>query len=767
MLTHLFYIVGAWLALGLIMALLFGNHLRHTDFFTSMLYLAFLVVVGDAIVWWFGVPISSIYFASVLIIALGIPFVLFFRDWNAIGQAFFLFSISASVVYLIYAFLVTAFSPVSPVAFIISFLLFCLEIVALSLSLTYAFEVLDVLCRARWHHRPEVRLLGKYVPMVSLHIPAYNEPPELVAQTLRALANLDYPNYEVILVDNNTPQEATWQPLAEICQELGFKCLHLDKWPGYKSGALNFALAMTDPRAEIVGVIDADYVVQPEWLRRTVPYFEDPAVAFVQTPQDYRDYQNSRFSQAAYDGYKYFFALSMPFRNERNAIIFCGTMGLLRKSVLQEIGGWDQWCITEDAEASLRILYRGYKALFVPETFGRGLMPLDFEGLKKQRFRWAFGGVQVIKKHWSKLMPWAHWIDPSNRLTATQRYVYLSAGLQWFNELLNFAFTAMVLVSATLTITGHTAYLRPTTEAFVILPVVLIGTNVLRALWGLRQALHLPWKRAAYALTLWFALTWVVTLACIQAVVQRAGVFLRTPKSKTNAAWQRALQVTSLETTLGLLCVLAGVAAFIHYPSFLTVGLLALCFSQAMIYLSAPSHSMISIEDQTAVQRAVAALQPRGEVQGTYANESRLGLQLGIVVVALLIFGLFASLWPTPGKLPWWYSLLPQPPPAAPLIPTLAALPTIPVPTVVVPTLAIPTGPPTPVPTVQIFPSATVSVPTATALPTTSVPTQPPLPTDTLPGPTVGPPTVPPPTTVPPTSPPPTAAPPTAPAATP
>ncbi len=189
----------------------------------------------------------------------------------------------------------------------------------------------------------------------------------------------------------------------------------------------------------------------------------------------------------------------------------------------------------------------------------------------------------------------------------------------------------MVLVSATLAITGHSAYLRPTTDAFIILPIVLIGTNLLRALWGLRQALHLSWTRAVAALTLWFGLTWVVTLACIQAIVQRGGVFLRTPKSSTHAAWQRALQVTSLETTLGSICALAGIATFIHYPSVLTVGLMLICFSQAMIYLSAPSHSLASFRG-SAAQRRMAAPQPR-EIQGTYTSESRLGLQLGAVVV--------------------------------------------------------------------------------------------------------------------------------------
>ena len=128
MLTHLFYIVGVWLALGLVIALLIGAHIRHTDFFTSLLYLGLLIFAGDYIVWWLGIPVRTIYYASIVTIAIGIPFIIIFRDWNAVGQAFFLFSIEASITYLIYAFLVTAFSPVSPIAFIISFLLLFLEI---------------------------------------------------------------------------------------------------------------------------------------------------------------------------------------------------------------------------------------------------------------------------------------------------------------------------------------------------------------------------------------------------------------------------------------------------------------------------------------------------------------------------------------------------------------------------------------------------------------------------------------------------------------
>lgn len=742
MLTRAFYLSGIWLVLSFALTLVVGTRFRRTNFFLSLAYFLFIVGAGALIMLETVGIAREIGLESIIALAFGIVIILFLPDWNPAGQTLLLFTASTSLLYLIYAFAITAFSPLSPLAYIFSFLLFVLETLALLLSLSYAFEVLDVLTRVRWKRRAMPTTLGAYAPMVSLHVPAYNEPPELVAQTLRALSKLDYPNFEVILIDNNTPDESTWQPLADVCRELGFKVLHLEHWPGYKSGALNFALTVTDPRAEIIGVIDADYLIQPDYLKRIVPYFMDPKIAFVQTPQDYRDYKGNRFFQAAYDGYKYFFALSMPARNERNAIIFCGTMGLLRKSVLEEIGGWDEWCITEDAEASLRILNRGYSALYVNRSFGRGLMPLNFEGMKKQRFRWAFGGVQILKKHWGKLMPWARWIDPDSQLTPVQRYFYLTSGLQWFNELLTFLFTIVVLVSVLLALTGRTAFLRPTSEAFVILPIVLIGTNLLRALWGLRHALGISYKRALYALTLWFSLTWVVALACVQAVVRPRGVFLRTPKVATKLAWLGAIQTTSWETTVGVICILAGALVFARGPSIFTGALLVLCLSQGLIYLSAPFQSVLSLESHAG---RGAPISDRGYIRGSYVNESRTGLQFGLAALIILLVALIASLFPQPNHLPDYAILQPKraivpilPSPA--LAPTLAPQPT-PLPS------ATPAGP-----TPTLAPSRTPTtvstpLPAATPLPPTTVPL--------APTPTPLPPTVP--ATVPPTVPPPPA----------
>ncbi len=203
----------------------------------------------------------------------------------------------------------------------------------------------------------------------------------------------------------------------------------------------------TDPDAEIVGVVDSDYIVEPNYLRDLVGLFRDPEVAFVQTPQDSRDFEASDvYAKACYDAYRYFFRISMATRNEHNGIIFAGTMGLVRRDVLERTGGWDEWCITEDAELSLRVLNEGRRGLYVDRTYGRGLMPLDYEGLKKQRFRWAFGGMQILRLHWRKLLPrWAGG-EPNSGLSWAQKAAYLNGGLQWLNDPMTLAFTAILFI---------------------------------------------------------------------------------------------------------------------------------------------------------------------------------------------------------------------------------------------------------------------------------------------------------------------------------
>ena len=94
----------------------------------------------------------------------------------------------------------------------------------------------------------------------------------------------------------------------------------------------------------------------------------------------------------------------MVTRNERNAIIQHGTMTLVRRSVLEQVGGWSEWCITEDAELGLLIFREGHEAIYIPKSDGRGVMPDSFSGYRNQRFRWAYGAVQIMRRHAAELL---------------------------------------------------------------------------------------------------------------------------------------------------------------------------------------------------------------------------------------------------------------------------------------------------------------------------------------------------------------------------
>ena len=174
-------------------------------------------------------------------------------------------------------------------------------------------------------------------------------------------------------------------------------------------------------------------------------------------------------------------------RSHRNAIIFCGTMGLIRRSAFNEIGGWNQECITEDAEASLRMLGAGYRGVYDPAAYGEGLMPLDFDGLKKQRFRWALGGIQILKFHWREMLPFA---QHRMRLTIAQRIHYLLGSVQWFAEVLTATFTVLLLATALAASLHERLPVRQLTGAVLVVPLAFASTGMLRAVWALRRACH-------------------------------------------------------------------------------------------------------------------------------------------------------------------------------------------------------------------------------------------------------------------------------------
>src|SRR5215475_12287949 len=246
-------------------------------------------------------------------------------------------------------------------------------------------------------------------PKVSIHIPAYYEPVEMLKQTLDAVSRLDYPNFECVVIINNTPDPAFWQPIQEHCRALGerFVSSNAEKVKGSKAGALRIAMDRTAVDAEIIGILDADYAVHPDWLKDLVPVFADPRVGLVQAPQEHRDGDRSLMHYIMNGEYAGFFDIGMVQRNEFNAIIVHGTMCLIRRSAMDMAGGWSSDTICEDTDLGLTIQQQGWLTHYTNTRYGEGLLPDTYEAFKKQRHRWAYGGFQIVKKHWRRFMPGA------------------------------------------------------------------------------------------------------------------------------------------------------------------------------------------------------------------------------------------------------------------------------------------------------------------------------------------------------------------------
>jgi len=397
------------------------------------------------------------------------------------------------------------------------------------------------------------------LPMVSIHVPAYNEPPGMLIETLTALSTLDYPCFEVIVVDNNTKDPAVWQPVEAHCASLGerFRFFHVDPLAGFKSGALNYALQHSAGNAHIIAVIDSDYVVQPDWLRDLVPQFSRPEIAIMQAPQDYRDGEQNAFKAMCYAEYRGFFYIGMVTRNDRNAIIQHGTMTLVRRAALEEVGGWSEWCITEDAELGLQILCQGYQSLYVPRSYGKGLMPDTFASYRNQRFRWAYGAMQIMRRHVADLF------KPGNsRLSAGQRYHFVAGWLPWIADGVNLLFNIAALYWTAAMLLAPLR-VNPPLIIFSVLPLVLFCFKMAKIIYLYRGVHIVGTARQTMAAALaGLALSHTIARAIWQGLVTRSMPFLRTPKLEQSSALLSALLVAREEAlfTLALWLGAAGLA---------------------------------------------------------------------------------------------------------------------------------------------------------------------------------------------------------------
>jgi hypothetical protein len=299
----------------------------------------------------------------------------------------------------------------------------------------------------------------------------------------------------------------------------------------------------------------------------------------------------------------------MVTRNERNAIIQHGTMTMVRKTALEEVGGWAEWCITEDAELGIKLMAHGYDSLYLNQSFGQGVTPDTYAGYKSQRFRWAYGAIQIMKRHWREFIPWA-----GGSLTPAQQYHFVAGWLPWIGDALNTVFTFFALFWTIGLIVWPKAFDFPLT-IFISAALGLFAFKTVKsfALYSLRIRCSLAQNIGAAIAAL--SLTHTVGKAVWSGIFTSGKPFLRTPKLEDQPAVMKGLLMAWEESLLSLLLWTAAVGIVVANGSDSPESWLwaAMLVVQSIPYAASFITAMVSIAPQLFKRRlpAPAAEPPR------------------------------------------------------------------------------------------------------------------------------------------------------------
>lgn len=260
------------------------------------------------------------------------------------------------------------------------------------------------------------------LPTVDVLIATYNENISILEKTIIACLNLDYPTerLQIYLCDDGRRNEAR-----ALCDTLGINYLSRKDSLHAKAGNLNNALKQS--KGEYVLLLDADMIPKSTFLQKTIGYFLDEKVGFVQTPQIFYNPDPFQFNlglnQKIPNEQDFFMLDIQAARAGFNAVLHVGTNAVFRRKALDEIGGIPTGTITEDMATGMLLQAKGYLSIFVREVLCTGLSVESFRDLIHQRERWCRGNIQVTKK-WNPLT--------IKDLTLAQRIIYLDGLIYWF-----------------------------------------------------------------------------------------------------------------------------------------------------------------------------------------------------------------------------------------------------------------------------------------------------------------------------------------------
>lgn len=237
-----------------------------------------------------------------------------------------------------------------------------------------------------------------FVAPVDVFITVCGEPVEIVEETARAAKNMDYPtDVQVhILNDSYVAKKENWEDYERLAEKLGINCITRTVAGGAKAGNINNGFSETNN--PYVVIFDADHVPHKDFLLKTMPYFADPKVAFVQSPQFYKNFELNMVTRSSWEQQELFFGPICKGKNRLNSATMCGTNMVLKREAMDQVGGIAD-SIAEDFLTGVFLHGKGWKSVYVPEVLAEGLAPEDFLSYFKQQFRWARGALDVIFTH--------------------------------------------------------------------------------------------------------------------------------------------------------------------------------------------------------------------------------------------------------------------------------------------------------------------------------------------------------------------------------
>lgn len=343
----------------------------------------------------------------------------------------------------------------NPNAPVLASLLLAAELFGVLTLALHLFQTFTLLERDAVRVGPEVK--------ADIFVLTSNEPAELLRNTLMAAKAVRGVG-TVWLIDDGCRE-----PVRALAAELGLAHLGRAEGDGAAAGALNNALARC--QAEFIALFDGDHAPAPEFLERTLGYFADRKLAFVQTPQDYFNVDSfqhrSRRAQGEYwHEQSLFFRVIQPGKDRWNAAVFCGSCALLRRAALDDVGGF-----AEDFRTSLRLHKRGWRSVYHNESLAFGLSPSDIQQYLGERLRRARGAIQAWREEGIVFTP---------GLTLAQRICYLASVITYFEgwqTLILYATPVVVLMTGV-------APLSTVTDGYIALFLLWLGLG----LWVNQQA---------------------------------------------------------------------------------------------------------------------------------------------------------------------------------------------------------------------------------------------------------------------------------------